>query len=119
MTNVKGGGNPSRGEIWYVDFNPTRGHEQAGSRPALIISDDALNRSPAGLVIVTPVTTSDRRIPAHVRVTPPDGGLDKPSVILVDQIRTISKDRLGRRLGSVSETTLQEVEESLRLVLSL
>ncbi len=110
---------PSRGEIWMVNLDPVRGHEQAGSRPALIISDDPLNRSQADLVIVIPLTTTNRRIPTHVQVVPPEGGLSRSSVILTEQIRAISKDRLGRRVGSLSPTTMRAVETRLRLVLRL
>ena len=85
MSKAKGGGNPSRGEIWTVDLDPTRGHEQAGQRPALIITDDALNNSTSGIVTILPVTTTRRGIPAHVEIAPPDGGIQRPSVVMVDQ----------------------------------
>src|SRR4051812_30760725 len=66
---------PQRGDVVMVNLDPTVGHEQGGQRPALVVSDDSLNRSPAGVVIVAPITGTDRNIPAHVRVTPPEGGL--------------------------------------------
>jgi mRNA interferase MazF len=109
----------SRGDVVMVNLDPTIDHEQGGQRPALVVSDDALNRSPAGLVIVAPITGTDRGIPAHVRMPAPEGGLTKPSVIMVDQIRTISRRRLARRLGAVSPSTMRQVEERLRVVLSL
>jgi mRNA interferase MazF len=65
------------------------------------------------------VTATDRGIPTHVRIKPPEGGLQKPSVILADQIRTIAKERLGRRLGAISKAKMEEVEEILRFVLGL
>ena len=64
---------PNRGEIWLADLNPTRGHEQAGARPVLIISTDPFNHGPAGLVFVLPLTRTDRRIPIHVLIDPPEG----------------------------------------------
>jgi mRNA interferase MazF len=119
MSKKTGGVNPRRGEVWMANLAPTVGHEQAGTRPALIVSDDALNSSPADLVIVTPVTGTRRGIPAHVPVDPPEGGLAKPSVILGDQVRTVSKHRLVRRLGAVTPATMGLVEECLRFVLAL
>ncbi len=110
---------PARGDVWMVDFDPTVGHEQAGRRPALIVSHDELNRSPAGLIVVLPLTGSDRNISVHVRIAPPSGGLTKPSIILTDQPRAISKKRLGARLGSIPAETLIEVEAQLRRVLGL
>jgi len=110
---------PSRGDVVMVDLDPTIGHEQGGQRPALVVSDDSLNRSPAGLAIVAPITGTDRGIPAHVRVAAPEGGLAKASVVMVDQIRTISRRRIARRLGAVSQSTMSQVDERLRLVLSL
>lgn len=119
MSGLTSSKNPSRGHVWQVDFGPVIGREQSGFRPALIISHDSLNRSPAELLIVAPITGTDRGIPAHVRVSPPMGGLTKPSFIMVDQIRTISKQRLGRRLGVISPAAMSQVEECLRFVLGL
>ena len=65
--------NPARGEIWEVDLNPTVGRVQSDSRPVLIVSDNALNKSPRDLVIVLPVTGTDRGLPTHIRVTPRTG----------------------------------------------
>jgi mRNA interferase MazF len=102
-----------------VNLDPTLGHEQAGIRPALVVSEDPFNQSPAGLVVVTPITGTDRGIPAHVRVAPKEGGLTKTSLIMADQIRTISQRRLARRMGTVSSATMAQVEHCLRLVLGL
>jgi mRNA interferase MazF len=112
-----------RGEVWLCDLGGTRGHEQSGQRPALILSDDAFNSGPAGLVMVAPLTSRTQKsksIPAHVPLAPPEAGLKTPSVILCDQLRAISKDRLGKiAWGSVSAATLAEVENAVRLLLGL
>jgi mRNA interferase MazF len=114
---------PIRGEIWLVDLGVTRGHEQAGQRPVLVVSDDAFNAGPAGLVMVLPLTSKVRKsqgIPAHILVNPPEGGLKTPSVILGDQLRTISKDRLGTApWGTVTPATVAKVELVLRMLLRL
>jgi mRNA interferase MazF len=110
---------PSRGEIWLADLNPTRGHEQAGRRPALVVSIDGFNSGPAGLVLVLPITSTQRGILYHVAIAPPEGGLLQKSDILCDAIRSVSKDRLGRRLGAVSPSTMQTVEDRLRILQGL
>jgi mRNA interferase MazF len=111
---------PSRGEIWLADLEPTRGHEQAGKRPVLIISTDALNHGPAELVFVAPITRTNRRIPTHTPIDPPEGGLTARSYILCDAIRSIDKLRLGPQAwGRVTLQTMKKVEANLRLLMDL
>ncbi len=114
---------PMRGEIWLADLSAGRGHEQAGQRPVLIVSDDAFNNGLAGLIMVVPLTSKTQKsknIPAHIPITPPEGGLKTPSMILCDQLRTISKDRVGKNAwGAVSTQTLADVETVLRNLLAL
>ena len=108
-----------RGEVWFVDLDPTKGREQAGRRPCLIISDDGLNRSPADLVIVIPITSKDKGIPSHVEINPPEGGLQLRSFIKCEDIRSISTDRLVKVMGTVKISTLDKVRQRLRLLLNL
>jgi len=110
---------PSRGDVVMVNLDPTIGQEQNGQRPALVVSVDGLNKSPAGIVIVVPITGNDRGIPAHVPVEAGEGGLTRASVLMADQVRTVSVGRLGRRLGKISSLTMGEVEDRLKLVLGL
>jgi len=110
---------PSRGDIWLADLNPTRGHEQKGKRPVLIISENAFNRGPAELVIVLPVTSTYRGIPSHVPIEPPGGGLKIVSFVLCEAVRSISKERLLNRLGTVNVSTLAEIEDRLRILMGL
>ncbi|HQY92218.1 type II toxin-antitoxin system PemK/MazF family toxin [Caldilinea sp.] len=111
---------PLRGQIWLIDLNPIRGHEQAGTRPALVVSNDTFNQGPAGLVFILPLTRTDRRIPAHIPVDPPEGGVKTRSYVLCDAIRSISKDRfVGSAWGTVSAETMQQVEEMLRILIDL
>ncbi len=102
-----------------ANFDPTRGHEQAGTRPALIVSVDLFNAGPAELVIVLPITSRSKGVRSHVPVQPPDGGLSVASFIKCEDIRSISKDRLLRRLGVISTHTISEVEKRLRILLHL
>src|SRR5512134_1877707 len=111
---------PSRGEIWLADFAPTRTHEQAGSRPVMIVSSDMFNHGPARLVFVAPLTRTNRGVPFHVLVNPPEGGVRARSYILCDAVRSISTDRLsGQPWGVVRTATLAEVEDRLRILLEL
>jgi mRNA interferase MazF len=110
---------PARGEVWYVDLNPVRGHEQAGRRPALVISATTFNEGPANLVVVLPMTTRDRNIPLQVAVEPPEGGLPRRSLVKCEDVRSVDRRRLTRRLGAVSQTTLEAVEMRLRALLGL
>ncbi len=111
--------NPSRGEIWGADLNPTRGHEQAGQRPVLIVSTDTFNHGPADLVVVLPLTRTGRRIPLRIQVDQPEGGLTDRSYIPVDAIRSIAKERLDRLWGTVSAETMALVEDHLAILLDL
>lgn len=111
---------PSRGEIWTADPNPVRGHEQAGKRPVLVLSTDAYNHGPAKLVLVAPLTRTDRGIPLHVPVEPPEGGVRERSFVLCDGVRSISRDRLTRGpWGAIGRKTMAEVEDRLRVLLEL
>lgn len=110
---------PLRGEVWLAGLDPMRGHEQAGRRPVLVLSDDIFNKGPAGLVIVLPLTSTLRPIPSHVRLSPPEGGLKNESAALCEAVRSISKDRLLRRWGAVSPTSMRRIEDVLRILLRL
>jgi mRNA interferase MazF len=101
-----------RGEIYWADLNPTRGHEQAGQRPVLIISHDILNER-SGTVIAVALTSQPQR--AGFPLTLPLSGvkLPKPSWVKINQIRTLAIERLGRRIGRVHEADLSKVIEGL------
>ncbi len=109
---------PRRGEVWLGDLDPTRGHEQAGRRPVLIISDDVFNRGPADLVIVLPITTQVRAIPSYIVTRPPEGGLRRESAIICEGIRSITKKRLIKRWGLVESVTMNAIEDALKILLS-
>jgi mRNA interferase MazF len=110
---------PARKEVWLVTLDPTLGREQAGRRPALVVSDDAFNQGFAELVFVIPITSKNKNIRSHVPLSPPEGGLNMESFIMCEAMRSVSKQRLVKRLGTVSPTTMQEVEDRLRILLDL
>ena len=110
---------PSRGDVWDLDFDPTIGHEQAGARPALILSVDLFNEGRAELVVAVPITRTERRIRWHVRVSPPEGGLAAVSFIQCENVRSVSKTRLKRRRGRIPDAVLHQVEDRVRILLGL
>lgn len=110
---------PGRGEVWLADLHPTRGHEQTGRRPVLVVSEDLFNRGPAGLVIVLPMTSTIRGVPSHVPVSPPEGGVRNPTAVLCEAVRSVSVERLVVRWGAVSAQTMAAVEDRLRILLRL
>lgn len=109
----------SRGEIWLVSLDPTKGREQAGMRPALIVSVDMFNRGAAEIVVAIPITSRAKGIPLHVEIVPPEGGLTLTSYIKCEDVRSISTARLVRRLGIVAPQTIDLVEDRLRILLGL
>jgi len=109
-----------RGSVWLVNLDPTVGHEQAKRRPCVIISADTYNQGPSGLVVVMPITSRKRDLYWYVSLPSQEGGLDKASYIMCDQIRTLSVQRfLPKMLGIVSDYTIEQIEERLKILLYL
>jgi len=108
-----------RGDVVWVDFSPTRGREQFGERPAVIVaSNDYLDAVP-DLAIALPVSTADRGWPHHVRLTGPRLQLRKASWALTEQPRAISRDRVIRSAGHIDSDCQHEIDEWLRDFLGL
>ncbi len=101
---------PMVGEVWDVELDPQVGTEQAGRRPALVISNDYFNRAPNGLYFIVPITGTDRGIRYQLKVDPPEGGLVKPSVIMCDQARAQSVLRFRRHRGRVAPELVKRVQ---------
>ena len=109
---------PKRGEVWLVNWNPARGSEQAGKRPALVIQNDIGNEK-APTTIVAAISSSVKLYPMNVGIKPPEGGLDRPSLIKTSQILTVAKERLEKRLGRLSEDRMDDVDKAIKLSLAL
>jgi len=109
-----------RGEIYLADLDPVRGHEQAGTRPVLIIQNDIGNRY-SSTTIVAAITSriSRKRLPVHVEISAQESGLPKDSVVLLEQIRTLDKERLIRRMGKLSPSKMKEVNIAIHKSLDL
>ena len=111
-----------RGEIYLVNLNPVQGREQAGLRPVLIISVDAINRRP--LVVMVIVGTKGENVtrdyPTNVRISPQESGLPNETVFLCFQLRSLDSGRFtGRAAGKVSQAVLEKIETGVRYCLGL
>ncbi|APW64008.1 type II toxin-antitoxin system PemK/MazF family toxin [Paludisphaera borealis] len=108
-----------RGDLWYADLNPVRGHEQGGARPVLIVSVDSFHQGRSGLVWVLPITSVEKKIRSRIALSVGEGGLSLPSFVICEAIRSISIDRLDRRLGTASTETLAKVENWVKTLLGI
>ena len=113
MTNF-----PARGEVWLVNWNPARGSEQAGKRPALVIQNNIGNEK-ASTIIVAAISSSVKIYPMNVKIDPPEGGLERPSIVKTGQILTVSKERLEKRFGKISAKKMEEVNRAIKLSLDI
>ncbi len=109
-----------RGDLFWVDLNPTKGSEQAGRRPVVVIQNDVGN-DVAPTVIVAPLTTKSftKSYPINVHIPQGVAGLKEHSTILLSQIRTIDKIRLNRRIGHLPLSYLKQVDQAIRISLGL
>ena len=105
-----------RGEIRWADLNPVRGHEQAGNRPVLILSHDVFNER-SGTVIAVAMTSQEPRAGFPLTLESRAPALTKRSWIKISQIRTLSVDRIGRKLARASEEELARVLDGLNEIL--
>src|SRR3954463_10004752 len=110
----------TRGEVWMADLSPTRGTEQAGVRPALVVQTDRANpHSPHTIIVPFTTRIRQRLLPSHVFVPAGEGGLTQDSVALCEQIRVIDLDRLLTKLGYLPAQRMQEVDDALRAILDV
>lgn len=106
-----------QGEIWYTNLNPTKGSEQAGHRPVVILSGNVVN-SYLTIVIAMPLTTKIKHYKGNIVLTPTEkNGLKEPSEVLIFHIRSISKERLNKKIGTVTTEELNELKKGLNEIL--
>lgn len=107
-----------RGEVYYADLSPVVGSEQGGYRPVLIVQNNKGNRF-STTVIVAPISSklTKNHLPTHVVIEL--DGLQKKSVILLEQLRTIDKKRIRERVGCISETMMEQVNTAIKTSLDL
>jgi mRNA interferase MazF len=109
---------PKRGEIWLVNWNPSRGSEQAGRRPALVIQNNIGNEN-AATTIVAAISGSLKLYPMNVLIEPNESGLQETSIVNTSQILTVSKLRLEKKLGKLARDKMEQVDKAIKLSLSL
>ena len=105
--------------MWDLDLSPIAGHEQGGFRPALVLSVNLFDEGPAEVVVVIPITRTNRKISWHVAVQPPEGGLTNESFIQSENVLLVSKQRLENRHGRESAATMEQIEDRVRILLGL
>ena len=112
-----------RGDIYFVELNPTKGREQAGRRPVLVVSSDAINRQPLVVTVVvgTDAKNVPRDYPVNVRVAAVETGLPHDTVFLCFQIRSLDPTRFPPTgpAGRVPAARMANIEDAMRLVLEL
>ncbi|MFH1331180.1 MAG: type II toxin-antitoxin system PemK/MazF family toxin [Actinomycetota bacterium] len=107
-----------RGKVWLVDFGEPVGREQAGARPAVVVSADALNRGPAGVLMVVPITSARRGLPSHIEIDHGAAGLDQVGYAGCEDLKSISERRLVHRMGAI-DPAAAAIERVLRYLLDL
>lgn len=109
-----------KGDLFFADLSPVVGSEQGGVRPVLVVQNDVGNKySPTIIVAAVTSQTGKAKLPTHVELKATQGGLSKNSVVLLEQLRTIDKQRLKERIGSLSESQLPVVDEALGVSLGI
>jgi mRNA interferase MazF len=110
-----------RGDVFMARLDPAEGSEQAGTRPVIVVSRDALNKfSP--VVVIVPITDAANKkkvYPSHVKVVAGTGGLTMDSIVICEQVRAISKSRLRHPMGKLDKAALTSVEAALKITLDL
>ena len=109
-----------RGDIFYADLSPVVGSEQGGVRPVLIVQNDVGNRySPTVIAAAITSQTGKAKLPTHIELSAHSVGLNRDSVILLEQIRTLDKSRLRERMGKLDEGTMNAVDNALAVSFGL
>lgn len=107
-----------RGELYYADLSPVVGSEQGGVRPVLVVQNDVGNKySPTIIAAAVTSRMTKARLPTHIEISGSSYGLQKDSVILLEQIRTLDKRRLKERIGALPENTMRSVDSALLISL--
>ena len=109
-----------RGDIYYADLSPVVGSEQGGIRPVLVIQNDIGNKySPTVIAAAITSQINKAKMPTHIELAAKDYGLNKDSVILLEQIRTIDKRRLREKIGRIDDGLMASVNNALSISLGL
>ena len=107
-----------RGEVRWAELNSTRGHEQAGRRPVLVLSHDVFNKR-SGTVIAMALTSQSQKARFPLTYLLEAGQLQKPSWVKISQIRTLSVERIGKKLGAVEPEQLADIVDGLNQIIGM
>lgn len=110
---------PKRGEVYLINFDPTIGVEIKKTRPALIIQNDVGNMHSQATIVAAITSTVRDVFPYEVFLKEGEGGLQKNSIVLLNQIRTIDKQRLGKRIGILSSEAMEKIDTAIKISLGL
>ncbi len=109
-----------RGEVFYADLSPVVGSEQGGIRPVLIVQNEVGNRHSPTVIAAAITSKLDKsKLPTHIGIRAESTGLAKDSIVLLEQIRTIDKQRLRERAGQITQEDQVRVDEALDVSLGL
>jgi len=109
-----------KGDLYFADLSPVVGSEQGGVRPVLVVQNDVGNRySPTIIVAAVTSQTGKAKLPTHVELAATQGGLSKNSVVLLEQLRTIDKQRLKERIGALNDSQMPVVDAALGISLGI
>ena len=109
-----------RGEIYYADLSPVVGSEQGGVRPVLIVQNDVGNKySPTVIAAAITSQKEKSKLPTHIEINAQNCGLAKDSIVLLEQIRTIDKQRLKEHMGHLDEGAMNKIDEALSISFGL
>ena len=109
-----------RGEIYFAQLNPVVGSEQGGIRPVVVVQNDIGNQySPTTIILAITSQINKAKLPTHIELKAEPYGLERDSVILAEQIRTIDKARLKQRIAILKEETMKKVDQALLISLAL
>ncbi|MBR3999434.1 MAG: type II toxin-antitoxin system PemK/MazF family toxin [Clostridia bacterium] len=112
--------NIKRGDIYYADLSPVVGSEQGGIRPVLIVQNDVGNRySPTVIAAAITSRMGKTKLPTHIDIYADRVGLARDSVVLLEQVRTIDKQRLGEKMGHLDVETMNAVDDAISISLGL
>jgi mRNA interferase MazF len=110
-----------RGDVYQADLNPVQGSEQAGTRPVIIVSRDAINEN-SPVIIVVPLTGAENKsklYPTHILLNAGTGGLTKDSIALAEQVRAITKTRLRVNVGQLRHDHMRLISTALKIAMDL
>ena len=109
-----------RGDIFYADLSPVIGSEQGGLRPVLIVQNDVGNKYSPTVIAAAITSQKDKtKLPTHIQVDADNSGLAKDSIVLLEQIRTIDKQRLKEKMGSLDDSSMNMINHALSVSFGL